>query len=111
MINITETGRAYCNPKELNLSKISTGAVMGWYAIIITAPNSLIPLANIITEPEIICRMASGMDMVRNTRNGEAPRFNAAFSRRSGTPVNPSLAALRKNGRLTKAMARIIPDG
>lgn len=108
-INKTATGRAYCNPNELNRSKIITGVVIGWYAIIITAPNSLIPRAHIISNPESTGLQAKGKDTVKKTRKGEAPKFIAAFSSLTGTALKPSMALVIKNGTLTKAMASIIP--
>jgi len=75
----------------------------------ITAPNSLMPRANIITIPLTILRHAIGTEILKNTRDGDAPRVNATFSNRSGTAANPSRAALIKNGMLTKAMAKTIP--
>jgi len=76
-----------------------------------TAPNSLMPLANIITKPVVILRHASGSDIVKKTLVWLAPRLRAAFSSLSGTAAKPSRAAFIRNGRLTKAMASAIPEG
>ena len=84
---------------------------MGWYATIITAPNSLMPRANIRIRPETILRQANGSEMVKKTLAGEAPSVKAAFSSRTGTPEKPSRAAFTRNGRLTKAIAIAIPAG
>ena len=77
----------------------------------ITAPNSLMPRANIRIKPETMLRQAKGSEMVKNTLAGEAPSVRAAFSSLTGTPINPSRAAFIRNGRLTNAMARAIPAG
>ena len=77
--------------------------------MIITAPNSLIPLAHIIISPESIGRHAKGNVMLKNVRNGEAPRFIAAFSSFTGTALKPSIADVIRNGTLTNAIASIIP--
>lgn len=107
----TETGRAYFSPNDPNLSKMSTGVTIGWYATIITAPNSLNPRANIMINPDKMFFQASGTEIVKNTRIGEAPRFKAVFSSRTGTFSKPSRAAFIKKGILTKAIARAIPTG
>ncbi|GAF98120.1 unnamed protein product, partial [marine sediment metagenome] len=62
-------------------------------------------------KPESTDLQASGRDIVKNTLRGDAPRVRAAFSSRSGTAVKPSLAPLIRKGRLTNAMATIIPAG
>ncbi len=77
----------------------------------ITAPNSLIPLANIITKPDSILRQAKGNETVKNVLTDDAPKFEAAFSRRIGTASKPERAALIKKGRLTKAIAQEIEMG
>ena len=77
----------------------------------ITAPNSLNPRANIIIRPDKIFFHANGSEMVKNTLTGEAPKFNAVFSNRTGTFSNPSRAAFIKKGMLTKAIAIAIPIG
>ena len=79
--------------------------------MITMAPNSLSPLANIITKPETILRPARGTDIVKKTLADEAPRLLAVFSSLSGTDRKPSLAAFTKKGMLTNAMAAEIPIG
>lgn len=79
--------------------------------MITTAPNSLKPLANIITKPVTIFLFAKGSEILKKTFKGEAPRLKAAFSRRSGTASKPSRAALIRKGILTNAMAAAIPKG
>ena len=79
--------------------------------MITTAPNSLKPLANIITRPVTIFLFAKGSEILKKTFNGEAPRLKAAFSSRNGTASKPSRAALTKKGILTNAMAAAIPKG
>ncbi len=84
---------------------------MGWYATIITAPNSLIPRANIITKPETMLRQANGRDMEKNVRVGDAPNESDAFSSLSGTASKPIRAELIRKGTLTKAMANPMAIG
>ena len=43
-----------------------------------TAPNSLMPRANIIINPETTERHACGSDIVKKIRDGEAPSISAA---------------------------------
>ena len=76
-----------------------------------TAPNSLIPLPNIRMKPDSILFQASGREMVKNTRIGEAPKVSAAFSSRTGTASNPSRAELIRKGILTNAIAMAMPIG
>ena len=66
------------------------------------------PRANIKINPEIILRQAKGIDIVKNTLIGEAPRLSAAFSSLTGTCEKPSRAAFTKNGILTNAIAKAI---
>ena len=74
-----------------------------------TAPNSLMPRANIMMKPDTTDRHACGRETVKKMREGEAPSISAAFSVRSGTAAKPSRAALMRNGRLTKAIAIAMP--
>lgn len=79
--------------------------------MIITAPNSLIPRANIITNPEMMLFHANGRLIVKNTLMEDAPRFCAACSNLTGTSLNPSRAEFIRKGKLTNAIAIIMPTG
>ena len=59
-------------------------------AMMITAPNSLMPRAHIRIIPERMSRQAIGSAMVKKTRPGEAPSVRATFSSLSGTAMNPA---------------------
>lgn len=85
--------------------------MVGKYAIIITAPNSLIPLENMRIIPEKIDFFARGRAIVKNILLFEAPRPDAACSRRKGISENPLIADMIRNGILTNAIATPIPNG
>lgn len=104
-------GLALTNPKAVNLSYIKIGVIVGKYANIITAPNSLMPLENIKIKPERTDFFAKGRLIVKNTFVFEAPKFNAAFSKFCGTLEKPSIATIIRNGMLTYAIATAIPSG
>jgi hypothetical protein len=60
-------------------------------------------------SPDKIALQAIGSEIVKKTRVCEAPRFIATFSSLTGTEENPSHAALIRKGRLTNAIAAMIP--
>ena len=78
---------------------------MGWYAKIMMAPNSDIPLPHIIIEPERMDFFTIGRLTVRNACQGVAPRVMAVFSYRWSTSLNPSFTELIRKGTDTKNMA------
>jgi hypothetical protein len=87
-----------------------TGAVLGVYARITTAPNSLTARAQVSKHPVMIPLRARGNVTCLKTWKLEAPKLLAVFSIVGLTDPNASCALLIKKGALTKAIATTIPE-
>ena len=83
--------------------------VIGWYAMITTAPNSLMPRPHIRIIPEIIPFHDKGRDIVKKTLKGEACSVLAAFSNRGSIAAKACRAEFTRNGTETNAIATEIP--
>jgi len=87
-----------------------TGAVLGKYARMTTAPNSLTDRAQVSKHPVRIPLRARGKVTCLKTWKLEAPKLLAVFSIVKLTDPKASCAFLIKKGALTKAMATTIPE-
>ena len=84
----------YLRPYAVNRSYMRTGAVIGLYATMITAPNSLMALAVHITEPNTILRQIRGKVTRKKVDVMLAPRLLEAFSSFSGIFSKPAFTVL-----------------